>query len=85
MAIEFREDKLPKNLKDMYINELKKRDFKLDINSFGTLWVYDIKVINYMDLTDTDGFKITLENANNLLNYSIYLEDIKYFEIHNDK
>lgn len=67
--------------KEDYIKELEQKGFKIDTNSFGTTWVYNINVISYLDLTDRDGFKIKLEN-NSLKDIEIYLEDINYFEIH---
>lgn len=73
-----------KNRKEEYKRELEKRDFHIYESSMGSVWVDDLNVITYMDLTDRDGFKIRLENKVNLQDYSIYLEDIEYFEIHKD-
>jgi hypothetical protein len=87
MAINFKIDKEYNgvNVKDYYTRELKKRGFNLSYSSMGTLWVYDINVIRYNDLTDSDGFKITLENSKDFNDYSIYLEDLEYFEIHKEQ
>ena len=71
-----------KNYVKQYEEELKKREFEIYYGSTGNMWVDNINVVCYSDLADRDGFKITLENKTNLKQYSIYLEDIEYFEIH---
>ena len=71
--------------KEEIIKELEKRNFEMSSSSMGCIWVYGIRVINYLDLTDRDGFKITLEREKDFEQYSIYLEDLEYFEIHSEE
>ena len=68
--------------KEDYIKELKQKGFEFDENSFKTIWVYNLNVINYIDLTSRDGFKINIQKEKDFKDISIYLEDLEYFEIH---
>ena len=69
--------------KEDYIKELEQKGFDVDTNtSFGNVWVYDLNVVSYLDLTDRDGFKIKIENKTNFNDVEIYLEDLEHFEVH---
>lgn len=57
--------------------ELTKKGFKFSINGFGTLWIYDIGHVDY------SGESIRVCHNKSFEYYDIYLEDIYYFEIHN--
>lgn len=56
---------------------LSKKGFKISINDAGTLWVYDIGHIDY------SGETIRICHNKSFEFYDIYLDDIYYFEIHN--
>ena len=60
-------------------DELFKRNFEISSSSFKTIWVYGLSHIDY------SGKTIELNQKGSMKFYSIYLEDIEYFEIHNDK
>ena len=70
IALEIKEDR-----KEIIREDLKKRNYDIDIVSFNTTWVYDLTNVRY-----EKGF-ISLEN-NTFYSYRIDLNDLDYFEIH---
>ena len=71
-----------KKAKYDYLKEFKKRNFKVDMNSCGTMWVYDLRTI-YTTISTSNKMHLVFE-TNNFDTYSIDLEDIRYFEIHSE-
>ena len=59
--------------------ELNDRGFITTENTFKSIWIENINTIVY------SGKSITLENKKDYRNYEIYLDDIKYMEIHGDE
>ena len=70
IAIEIKEDR-----KEIIREELKKRNYDIDIVSFNTTWVYDLKNVRY------ENNYIFLENGS-FYTYKLDLKDVDYFEIH---
>lgn len=67
---------IKKEVQDVVINDLKKRNYRVDTSSFNTNWIYDLINIRY------GKDSLVLENGN-LISYNIKLDDLDYFEIHN--
>lgn len=71
---------LKKDMKEYIKENLSKRNFNFtDNSSFGTIWIYDVSHIDF------SGKSIEICQQGNSKFYDIYLEDIEYFEIHNQE
>ena len=69
-----------KNNKESYIENLKNRGFEISENSFGSIWIYNIRVVYSREK------KLVIEaksyEKKTMSSYEIALEDMTYFEIH---
>ena len=69
---------LKENCQTDIFKELEERGFDVTNNSsFGTIWVYGLSHIDYSKGS------IELNQAGSMKFYTVYLEDLEYFEIHN--
>ena len=73
MAVE-----LNKEIKEKIIEDLQKREWYIDFNSFGTMWIYEIRSISYSNNS------IILQR-NDLKEYRILLKDVNYLEIQEEE
>lgn len=68
---------IKKEVKDNIIKELKLRKFEYDINGFGDVWIYDLRLVKLYSIDS-----ISIEN--NKFDYMIIkLSDLEHFEVHN--
>ena len=73
IAIEFKDEAT----KEKILHQL--RDWEVSYSSLGSVWIYNLKVVhNY------GGKNITLERILDFKTFKISLEDIEYFEVHNN-
>ena len=74
-----------KKNKEQYIEELKKRNFNLEINGLGEIFINNINTISSL-IAPNDGLVTELKLINNdYTEYNINIKDIQYYEIHNKR
>lgn len=75
IALEFNNKEIRKDI----ITELEERGFNISENTFGTIWVYRIDNIDFEDNI------ISLNQKSSIKYCSIKIDDLRYFEIKEDK
>lgn len=75
IALEFINKEIKENIKA----ELVERGFKMEENTFGTIWVYGLDNVVF------ENGIIDICRAKSIKYYNIKLEDLKYVEIREDK